>query len=83
VPTLQQTVDQFYRTFGPCCAGCDWWRCHNSAVGDCIKSAPVAGAERAGMLGIESCSAVVPAGHILTPRDHVCGEFVDTHDWNE
>jgi len=77
----RRLVDQFYREHGPCCAGCDWWRFHNSVVGECTRSAPVAGGDRVAMLGMEGCSLPDRAGHILTPRDHLCGEFIDTHDW--
>lgn len=77
----QVVIDRFYRDHGPCCAGCDWWRHYNSVAGECIKSAPVSGAERIAMLGIENPSTEPGAGHIITPRDHVCGEFEDTHDW--
>jgi hypothetical protein len=73
----QANVDAFYAGHGPCCAGCDWWRWHNSLVGECIKSAPVAGAERFAMLSIESSSLAPGAGHVMTPREHVCGEFKD------
>lgn len=73
----QARVDAFHKEHGPCCAGCDWWRWHNSLVGECIKSAPVASAERFAMLGIESSSLTPGAGHIMTPREHVCGEFKD------
>ena len=79
----QKCVDDFYRKHGPCCAGCDHWRYINVVVGECTKSAPVSGAERASMLGYESCSLSIDAGHILTQRDHVCGDFLDTHDWGD
>ncbi len=77
----QDAVDAFYKAHGPCCAGCDHWRWHNSVVGECTKSAPVSGRERWSMLGWESVSVELPAGHIMTRRDHRCGEFVDTYDW--
>lgn len=77
----QQHVDAFYRKHGPCCAGCDWWRFHNSVVGECTKSAPVSAAERTAMIGIESPTMDIGAGHVLTRRDHYCGDFIDTHDW--
>jgi hypothetical protein len=73
----QAIIDDFYKARGPCCAGCDWWRWHNSLAGECIKSAPVSGAERFAMLGIESSSLMPGVGHIMTPREHVCGEFKD------
>ena len=28
-----------------------------------------------------SCSLTLGAGHVLTPRDHHCGEFKDEFDW--
>jgi len=61
----------------PCCAGCDHWRYVNSVAGECIRTAPVAGTHRVGLLGFEWTSAIVGPGHILTPRGHVCGEFSD------
>lgn len=73
----RQCVDEFYAKNGPCCAGCDWWRYHNAVLGECIKSAPVSAEERHAMLGIQSCSLPAKAGHILTPRDHFCGDFKD------
>lgn len=78
----QQIIDAYYQQHGPCCAGCDWWRAHNAVAGQCIKSAPVSGDERAAMLGMEGCSLDPGAGHVFTPRDHWCGEFVDTYDWS-
>ena len=30
----QAILDQFYKERGPCCAGCDWWRWHNSVAGE-------------------------------------------------
>ena len=68
-------IDEFYKDNGPCCAGCSWWKFHNSVVGDCTKSAPVGEKERHSMLGIESCSLTLEAGHVLTTRYHVCGDF--------
>jgi hypothetical protein len=73
----QAIIDAFYKAHGPCCAGCDWWRWYNSLVGECIRTQPVAGTERFAMLGIESSSLTPGAGHIMTPRAHVCGEFED------
>ena len=73
----QAIIDAFYEAKGPCCAGCDWWRWYNALVGECIRSAPVAGAERFAMLGITGSSLTPDAGHIMTLREHVCGEFKD------
>ncbi len=80
--TTQECVDSFYFTHGPCCAGCDWWSHISPLVGNCTKSAPIPGHERASMLGIVSPSWRVPAGHIVTSRDHVCGAFKDHFDWS-
>lgn len=33
------------------------------------------------MMGIHSVSLVTGAGHIVTPRDHSCGDFRDGFDW--
>lgn len=77
----QEASDIFYWEHGPCCAGCDWWARHNSYAGECRRSAPVAANERYAMLGSMSPSICVGAGHPVTPRDHVCGEFKDEFDW--
>ncbi len=74
----QSIVDAFYKHHGPCCAGCDWWRWHNTSVGECTRTVPVSGADRYSMLGINWSSLIPGAGHIMTKRDHVCGEFIDT-----
>lgn len=73
----QVIVDAFYKAHGPCCAGCDWWRWHNSLVGECIRTAPTSGAERFAMLGVTGSTLPLDAGHIMTPREHLCGEFKD------
>lgn len=73
----QAVIDAFYAKHGPCCAGCDWWRWYNSCVGDCTRSAPVSGAERIAMLGFSYTSLPIGAGHVMTLREHVCGEFKD------
>lgn len=78
IDSKQRMVDRFYAAHGPCCAGCDNWRWINTVVGECIKSAPVSGRERMAMLGMEGYQINPGAGHIMTQRDHVCGEFVDT-----
>jgi hypothetical protein len=78
----QESVDRFYwAQTSPCCAGCDWWRHFNPAVGECLRSAPVAGADRWAMIGITGSSLAPGAGHAVTPRDHACGEFRDSFDW--
>lgn len=78
----QVLLDQFYWSRGPCCAGCDWWRHHNSLVGECTRSAPVSDAERWGMIGFVGASLATGAGHPMTRRDHHCGEFRDSFDWS-
>jgi hypothetical protein len=78
----QQILDRYYFAHGKCCAGCDWWRHESGVVGECTKNAPVSAAERYAMLGIESTSMPLSSGHVLTKRDHVCGDFADTFDWS-
>ena len=74
----QAMIDEFYKQHGECCAGCDWWRWHNTAAGECIRTAPVSGLDRFSMTGMTGLSITPNAGHIVTLRDHVCGEFKDT-----
>ena len=59
----QAILDQFYLDHGPCCAGCDWWRWHNSVAGECIRTVPVASHDRYAMLGIRGASFPIKAGH--------------------
>jgi hypothetical protein len=55
----------------------------NSKSGDCTKSHPVGAKERWAMLGIENISLLkLRAGHVVTPQDHVCGDFKDEFDWS-
>lgn len=79
----QEAADRFYFKHGPCCAGCDWWRSISAGAGDCTKAAPVSGTQRAAMLGIESCSLPIGAGHPITSRSHHCGDFKDEFDWKQ
>lgn len=79
--TRQESIDAFYWRHGPCCAGCDWWRHITPSAGECTRTAPTPGQERFSMLEIQFASLNPGAGHIITPRDHRCGEFVDTFDW--
>ena len=81
----QNLVDKFYQVTmegRPCCAGCDSWEWINSVVGDCKKSAPVSAEQRMSMLSMHGLSIRADAGHILTKRDHSCGEFSDSYDWS-
>jgi hypothetical protein len=81
IDETQEFIDRFYWQRGPCCAGCDWWGHINSLVGECHKSAPVSAAERVAMLGISNCSMSFGAGHVMTRREHHCGDFKDEFDW--
>jgi len=80
----QKQVDRYYRKHGPCCAGCDWWRHYSALAGECTKSAPVSAAERDAMIGLENASIRDDggAGHVITPRDHLCGGFIDSYSWS-
>lgn len=75
-------IDHFYALNGPCCAGCDWWRPANTVVGECTRSAPVSGAHRWSMMQVHAPAYMPDAGHIMTPRGHVCGVFRDNFDWS-
>ena len=77
----QEKVDTFYFRHGKCCAGCDWWHSLSSLVGECAMSKIVSGPERGDMLGITRSSLRLLAGHAVTPRDYVCGQFKDEFDW--
>jgi hypothetical protein len=80
----QEAVDRFYIQHGPCCAGCDWWHHINSLVGECHKSAPVSAEARYSMVRMEWHTFPLEgedAGHILTNREHLCGDFKDGFDW--
>ena len=79
---IQEIHDALYARNGPCCAGCDWWSWFNSAVGECLASAPVPGNERIGIIGIRLSSLPLEAGHIFTPACHRCGDFKDAFDWS-
>jgi hypothetical protein len=79
--TTQEILDRFYFKNGPCCAGCDWWRSISSQAGECTRSAPVPEEQRLAMLDIDWCSKSVGAGHVITRREHLCGDFKDEFDW--
>jgi hypothetical protein len=34
------------------------------------------------MIGIDNCSLAMGAGHVITPREHSCGEFRDNFAWS-
>lgn len=81
----QEAVDRFYIQHGPCCAGCDWWAHISSLIGECRKSAPVSAEQRYSMVRMDriswQLSGEPEAGHILTNREHHCGDFKDEFDW--
>ena len=79
----QEFLDRFYFRHGPCCAGCDHWRSLSSQIGECRRTAPrLSSDDRLALLGIEKCSRSFGAGHMLTDKDHHCGEFKDEFDWS-
>jgi hypothetical protein len=41
----------------------------------------MSGEQRAALLDMSGISAPVGAGHALTLRQHICGEFKDDFDW--
>lgn len=38
-------------------------------------------AQRVAMLGVYGATYPLTAGHVMTPRDHHCGDFKDDFDW--
>jgi hypothetical protein len=81
---VQEAADRFYVKQGPCCAGCDWWHHSSSVIGECRKSAPVSAKERYSVVRMDWTSwrlTESEAGHILTNRDHHCGDFKDSFEW--
>ena len=81
----QEACDRFYVEHGPCCAGCDWWHHINALVGECHRSAPVSADQRFSMVRMDWHTyrfQSPEAGHILTNREHHCGDFKDEFDWS-
>lgn len=81
----QEAADRFYVANGPCCAGCDWWHHIGSLIGECHRSAPVSAEERYSVVRMDWNSfrlRAKDAGHILTNREHHCGDFKDDFDWS-
>ena len=78
----RRIVDHFYTLHGPCCAGCDFWSMANVLVGECTRSAPVSGQQRWSMMRVHAPAYMPDAGHIITPREHRCGDFKDDFDWS-
>lgn len=74
----QNLINSFYESHGDCCAGCDHWRYHNSLIGDCTKSNLVGGNDRLSNIDIKSSSLDIGSGHVITKRDYLCGNFIDT-----
>lgn len=84
-------ADKFYLRNGkkPCCSGCDWWLTDDEGaqlIGECTRSAPVSAKERYSMIEWIKTSSIRgienDAGHILTRREHSCGDFKDDFDWS-
>lgn len=85
VVSRQEIIDRFYSDHGPCCAGCDWWHHVNSLIGECHKAAPVSSEQRFSMVRINWHTRRFfdpEAGHILTNREHHCGDFKDEFYWS-
>lgn len=78
IDNVDLAVRNFYKKNGPCCAGCDYWRYHNSVIGECIKSQLMSAKDRISMLEVDYCSIDIEAGHALTRRDYHCGKFYDS-----
>lgn len=78
---VQNGHDDFYKNNGDCCAGCDYWRWFNSRVGECVRFPPNQSHDAAAGLGMECCSLQSTAN--MTSREHWCGEFKDTYDWEK
>lgn len=80
----QEAVDRFYMQHGACCAGCDWWHHYGSVLGECRRSAPVSAEQRYSMAQMDRLTFLTldeSAGHIVTNREHHCGDFKDSFDW--
>lgn len=76
VANNQESVDAFYASNGPCCAGCDYWRWINPIVGECVRFPPNQHHDAAEGLGLQHCSLPRSTSN-LTKRNHWCGEFKD------
>lgn len=79
--SASENADRYYMAHGACCAGCDWWSQLNSVAGECRRTAPVPGEQRTAMLGMRNVSLPLVAGHVMTLREHHCGDFKDEFDW--
>lgn len=78
----QFLVDAFYKQNGNCCAGCDHWRFHNHLVGECTKSQLMPATTALEGMGIFNHTGAKGTSHALTKRDYVCGNFIDSFDWD-
>ncbi|WP_252108939.1 MULTISPECIES: hypothetical protein [unclassified Halomonas] len=81
IDAARQCIKAFYDENGPCCAGCDHWDPIGASVGECTRTAPVAGADRISVLGWDNVTMRIDSGQIVTPREHWCGEFIETETW--
>jgi len=81
---LQHFMDYHYRVLmegKPCCAGCDHWEAFVINAGDCLISKLVPSHERMSLFEIKNLTLDIGAGHVITPRDYKCDNFIDTYDW--
>ena len=75
-------LDKFYFAKGKCCACCDYWRTNGIGItGECTNSKIISSKERLGFLGWRNCTLDIGAGHAITRRDYVCGQFKDSFNW--
>lgn len=77
----QKRCDEFFWKNSRCCAGCDHWNSGQGDIGECLSAPPVSGEQVLKSLGIIWASYVPPPGQPFTRREHVCGAFQDTFDW--
>lgn len=77
----QIKADKFYMENGNCCSGCDHWRGMGGTIGECTNSKIMPWKDIMGFLGWENCTMNGKAGHAITRRDYVCGQFKDDFNW--
>lgn len=77
----QIRADKFYMQNGECCSGCDHWRGIGGTIGECTNSKIISSKDRLVFLGLRNCTLDIGAGHAITRRDYVCGQFKDEFDW--
>lgn len=77
----QMRADSFYMANGSCCSGCDHWRGMGGTIGECTNSKIISSKDRLRFLGWRNCTLDIGAGHAITRRDYVCGQFKDSFNW--